>query len=782
MPYTRPPGPRIPFDRDEIVEFLRLLDATAKQFTFKTFKEKGDSNPEIFPRIIHAGKLGELRKEHELGGGVFVCVNATDLTGRSVDHIVRVRAIWQEDDDGFDGALPLPPSMIVELSPKHFHRYWLVDDVWPADGKGRADFAAVMERMVESYGSDKGAKDISRVLRVPGFLHRKVRDGVVNPFMVHMVEASGRRYTRAQIFAAFPPVAREPKQSTQRKYERRNDDDRRIHDALKLIKPDDREIWRNIGMALKDHCGESGRPLWDQWSRRSDKYNEREQDKAWRSFGREGITIGSLFHYAKQAGWNDETRRRETSSTPDTADERESAVNSENEKKEPWREGMISARDLCSMRFAPLKFAVSRIIPEGLTIFAGRPKIGKSWLTLLLGTVLANGVAALGLDYGMASPLKGSVLYLGLEDGRRRLQRRMTKLIGALPANWPEQLYLKTEWRRFDQGGLNDIRAWHEGSKAKGESPVLVIVDTLAKVRAPGNSKTSPYQNDHDALAGLQKLAEEIHIAVVVNHHDRKMDAEDVFDTVSGTLGLTGAVDTILVLTRKAQGTTLHIRGRDIEDETSLAMQFNKETGRWSVLGSAADVHRSNERTRILKVLANAPDGLSVSEIMTGADMRSRNATDILLFKLAEAGDIERVKRGVYGLPGTKARVDGKARSGGKNGKKERSAEQATENKEKRDDDQSFPNFSAASEAGKIYSTVAPIFPLENDGKIAGKIVKPLKAQANSLNLSDLSDLSTPKVDERNGHGPIFARVSIREIRHPAISAGPHDSLDDFIG
>ena len=63
------------------------------------------------------------------------------------------------------------------------------------------------------------------------------------------------------------------------------------------------------------------------------------------------------------------------------------------------------------------------------------------------------------------------------------------------------------------------------------------------------------------------------------------------------------------------------------------------------------------------------------------------------LFKLAEAGDIERVKRGVYGLPGTKAAVDGKARSGGKNGKKERSTEQATENKEKRDDDQSFSIF-----------------------------------------------------------------------------------------
>jgi len=377
-----------------------------------------------------------------------------------------------------------------------------------------------------------------------------------------------------------------------------------------------------------------------------------------------------------------------------------------------WRENMISARDLCTMRFAPLKFIVPHVIPEGLTILAGRPKIGKSWLVLLIGIVLANGVTALGLDYGATMPLRGSVLYLGLEDGRRRLQRRMTKLLGALPENWPQQLYLKTDWRRFDQGGLDDIRAWHEASKAKGESPILVVVDTLAVVRALGNPRASPYQNDHEALAGLQKLAEELAIGVVVNHHDRKMDAEDVFDTVSGTLGLTGAVDTILVLTRKAQGTTLHIRGRDIEDETALEMQFNN--GRWSVLGLAPEIQRSDERARIIKVLTDAPEGLSVSEIMAGTDLRTRNAADILLIKLAQSGDIERIKRGLYGLPGTtakiKARVAAEAKEGRKigKGKKERSQPNDLEN-------QQDVNLSANLSAGK-----------------SGKITSPLGEQANS--------------------------------------------------
>ena len=334
---------------------------------------------------------------------------------------------------------------------------------------------------------------------------------------------------------------------------------------------------------------------------------------------------------------------------------------------EPWCEGIINARDLCTMKFDPLKFIVPDLIPEGLTILAGRPKIGKSWLLLLLSTAVATGTVALGQVEGSALP-PGDVLYLALEDGKRRLQRRMTKLLGALPEKWPLRLHIKTEWRRFDRGGLDDIRAW---CKSVGD-PRLIAVDTLAKVRAPGNAKASPYQNDHDALAGLQKLAGELGIGVIVSHHDRKMDADDVFDTVSGTLGLTGAVDTILVLTRRAQSTPLHIRGRDIENEAALAMQFDKATGRWSVLGAAAEVHRSDERAKVLALLENVSDGLPVCDIISGAQLRNRNAADILLFKMTQDGEIARPLRGIYCLP----------KYAGKIGKKERSGNQPPESKQ----------------------------------------------------------------------------------------------------
>ena len=184
---------------------------------------------------------------NEQGAGVFVTINETDGKGRKSENIKRIRAVWQEDDDAFEGAFPLESVDGCRKLARKVSSLLAHYD-WPADEQGRADFAAVMERMAESFGCDKNAKDLSRVLRVPGFLHRKTE----TPHLVHIVEATGRRYSRAQIIAAFPPVVRKQKTYTQRKWAPRDDDDQRIRDALHSIDPDDREIWRECGMALKD--------------------------------------------------------------------------------------------------------------------------------------------------------------------------------------------------------------------------------------------------------------------------------------------------------------------------------------------------------------------------------------------------------------------------------------------------------------------------------------------------------------------------------------------------
>jgi RecA-family ATPase len=113
----------------------------------------------------------------------------------------------------------------------------------------------------------------------------------------------------------------------------------------------------------------------------------------------------------------------------------------------------------------------------------------------------------------------------------------------------------------------------------------LVGVDTLAMVKTPTTKGQSYYEADYDSVVELRQLAAEFGIAIIVIHHQHKAEADDLFDTVSGTLGLTGAVDTIMILDRTSNGTILAARGRDIE-EINQAVEFDNCA--WRILGNAA--------------------------------------------------------------------------------------------------------------------------------------------------------------------------------------------------
>lgn len=344
-----------------------------------------------------------------------------------------------------------------------------------------------------------------------------------------------------------------------------------------------------------------------------------------------------------------------------------------------WKLGSFTAEQLQAMKFPPTSFLVEGIIPaEGLTLLCSKPKFGKSWLAY----DLCIGCTMNCIILGEILPAQGDALYLALEDSKRRLQRRMSKLLPDGTA-WPKNLTLKTEWRRLHEGGLDDIRAWHANSKRNGGKPILAAIDVLAKVRKPTGNKQL-YEADYEALTGLALLANELGLAIVVVHHTRKMASDDLMETVSGSFGISGAADTILVLANKASGTVLDVRGRDVELR-ELAIEFSKESCRWRIRGPATEVHMSDQRGRVLAALEDADEGLAVADIVVAAQLRSRNAADTLLFKMAKAGTIERVKRGVYGLPGTAEKLAAKnaekfaAKNSGKMGKKERSDSQAPE-------------------------------------------------------------------------------------------------------
>lgn len=299
-------------DLDAAATFLSLFDEESERETWQTFdddKERvkaGQARAKMEGREWRdpyarcwSGPLEEagprLVRANEARAGVFFAVNRMDGQGRRLANVAAVRAIWHEEDSPRTKAFPLEPSLSVESSPGKFHHYWRVD------GLPKESFAGVMERMVQEYGSDPNAKDVTRVLRVPGFFHRKRE-----PFMVRLVgQGPALPYSAAEILAAFPPLERAARPAAERAGAAATVDERTVLDlrsALRVLAADGYETWVRMGLALKG-LGDVGRGLWLDWSATSDKYDDAAARAKWASFEPSQIGYQSVFTEAQAAGW-----------------------------------------------------------------------------------------------------------------------------------------------------------------------------------------------------------------------------------------------------------------------------------------------------------------------------------------------------------------------------------------------------------------------------------------------------------------------------------------------
>jgi hypothetical protein len=212
------------------------------------------------------------------------------------------------------------------------------------------------------------------------------------------------------------------------------------------------------------------------------------------------------------------------------------------------------------------------------------------------------------------------------------LQSRLKQLLPLGRA--PERLYIDTTCRRLDQGLVEDLREWLTAMA----SPRLIIIDVLNRIRPAQKPNEGVYDYDVRSLEGLQGLAAEFSVAIIVVHHTRKAEAEDPFDCLSGSTGLPGTADSTFVLARDSQGVTLYGRGRDIE-EVERALSFDKLTGQWLILGEAADVRRSGERGAILKALHEATEAMSPVDVAEVTGFKRENVKK-LLRDMAKAGEV----------------------------------------------------------------------------------------------------------------------------------------------
>ena len=270
----------------------------------------------------------------------------------------------------------------------------------------------------------------------------------------------------------------------------------------------------------------------------------------------------------------------------------------------------MTAEELLAKDFPEPRDVLPQMVPEGLTLFVGRAKLGKSILMVQGAVAIAMGGHLFGRD---AQLPPGRVLYLDLENGERRVQQRVKALLGeAGEERLQGRLHISPDWPGWDDGGLDYLQAWLE----KYPDTRLIVIDTLKRVRPGENGGNKRlYDLDYDALAPLADLAHTFNVAIVVIHHTRKADASDILDVASGSTGLVASGDGVLIW-RRARGrpeAKLYLSHRD-RGEIQHQFLWNAQLAGWGWTGTiAVDVDN---------------DGMGGAERQRGPGRRRRAGAD----------------------------------------------------------------------------------------------------------------------------------------------------------
>lgn len=236
----------------------------------------------------------------------------------------------------------------------------------------------------------------------------------------------------------------------------------------------------------------------------------------------------------------------------------------------------IDGETLVDMNLPRTKFVIQGILPQGLAIIAGAPKIGKSWLMLDWCVKIAKGE-----NIWNFKTTKGTTLYLCLEDNHSRIQDRLLTITDEVTSN----VYFVTSCCSLSDGLEEQIRNFVN----EHSDTVLIVIDTLQMVRR--NTKDISYASDYKEIEKIKNIADELQIAILLVHHMRKQDDKDPLNKLSGTNGIAGGADTIFTLDRSKRSqnnATLICTGRDIEYR-EFELNFNKDDCVWNLIVDSSE-------------------------------------------------------------------------------------------------------------------------------------------------------------------------------------------------
>jgi len=295
----------------------------------------------------------------------------------------------------------------------------------------------------------------------------------------------------------------------------------------------------------------------------------------------------------------------------------------------------IRSIDLMRMEFPPPRMLVDELIPEGLTIIAAPPKIGKSFFAEDLACCIATGREFLG-----KKTEKLRTLYIDAEQTPQLIKRRMMAL------KWDQGAdgltYSPVSGITLDEKTLEAMKP-----QVKGRFDVL-IVDTLARLCPQSRGGGDAYQKASDQLGPLHAWCLQMGVSVIVIHHTRKgaeSDSNESYDDMTGGRGYMAVADTLITFRRiKDNNFKVSITGRVAEGGEYL---LEKDGVRWTMHGEYVDESVTDERKAIMNAMEKLAKPATAPEI---AEIVGKQVPTVAkaLKRMAKYDLIRNPRRGVY--------------------------------------------------------------------------------------------------------------------------------------
>jgi len=296
--------------------------------------------------------------------------------------------------------------------------------------------------------------------------------------------------------------------------------------------------------------------------------------------------------------------------------------------------------ELIAADIPPPRQLFDGLMHEGMLLFGGKSKRGKSWLMFDLAIALAVGRA--GFRH-FSCPAPQPVLYLALEDGRARLQSRALQIQPNLQT--VDVFHLRYSFPPLSEGGIEALT-----EEIVRHQYGLVVIDVLAKLETakPGKGDKN-YHDIYEMFTPLQDLRKQHPFCLAMLTHLRKSEADDVFDALLGSVAYQGAQDVLWVLERKPKDdfAFLHIRDKDAEDKT-IALRFVQ--GHWEYIGEGEEYEVSRDSRKIIHVLNEEKREMTIPEIMKAGGFPEQKYAYVrnMLVALVKDDLIHRTRQGRY--------------------------------------------------------------------------------------------------------------------------------------